>query len=169
MEPSPSQDQAPQLESNQRQTERPLLDVHGQEQDQSSDDVDQNDVQGQVHDQAQDVEQAQVEGQDEDQNCEEDASRESFEQDQALRKAIKLAKLQKDGHILDNVLGSVRAKVSTRRQLANFSSHHAFISCIEPQKVHEALEDIDWVEAMHEELNNFERNKVWSLVEKPKE
>jgi hypothetical protein len=35
----------------------------------------------------------------------------------------------------------------------------------EPQKVFEALEDPDWVEAMHEELNNFERNKVWSLVE----
>jgi hypothetical protein len=25
------------------------------------------------------------------------------------------------------------------------------------------------VEAMHEELNNFARNKVWSLVEKPKD
>jgi hypothetical protein len=53
--------------------------------------------------------------------------------------------------------------------LANFSSHHAFISCVEPQKVFEALEDPDWVEAMHEELNNFKRNKVWSLVEKPKD
>jgi hypothetical protein len=40
---------------------------------------------------------------------------------------------------------------------------------VEPQKVFEALEDPDWVEAMHEELNNFERNKVWSLVEKPKD
>ncbi|KAK1605255.1 hypothetical protein QYE76_028928 [Lolium multiflorum] len=27
----------------------------------------------------------------------------------------------------------------------------------------------DWLEAMHEELNNFKRNKVWTLVEKPKE
>ncbi|KAK1620115.1 hypothetical protein QYE76_025632 [Lolium multiflorum] len=27
----------------------------------------------------------------------------------------------------------------------------------------------DWVDAMHEELNNFKRNKVWTLVEKPKE
>jgi hypothetical protein len=25
------------------------------------------------------------------------------------------------------------------------------------------------VEAMHEELNNFKRKKVWSLVEKPKD
>ncbi|KAK1614983.1 hypothetical protein QYE76_020500 [Lolium multiflorum] len=37
------------------------------------------------------------------------------------------------------------------------------------KKVFEALEDSDWVEAMHEELNNFKRNKVWTLVEKPKE
>ncbi|KAK1632346.1 hypothetical protein QYE76_006661 [Lolium multiflorum] len=67
------------------------------------------------------------------------------------------------------VLGDVRAKVSTRRQLANFSNHHAYISVVEPKKVFEALEDSDWVEAMHEELNNFKRNKVWTLVKKPKE
>ena len=36
-------------------------------------------------------------------------------------------------------------------------------------KVCKALEDYDWVEAMHEELHNFERNKVWELVEKPKD
>jgi hypothetical protein len=41
--------------------------------------------------------------------------------------------------------------------------------CPSSQKVFKALEDPDWVEAMHEELNNFERNKVWSLVEKPKD
>jgi hypothetical protein len=40
---------------------------------------------------------------------------------------------------------------------------------VEPQKVVEALEDPSWVEAMHKELNNFEHNKVWSLVEKPKD
>jgi hypothetical protein len=40
---------------------------------------------------------------------------------------------------------------------------------VEPQKVFEALEDPDWVEAMHEELNNFKCNKVWTLVEKPKD
>ena len=70
---------------------------------------------------------------------------------------------------LDNVLGDVRGKVATRRQLANFSEHHAYVSMVEPQKVYEALEDDDWLEAMHEELNNFKRNKVWSLVEKPKD
>ena len=40
---------------------------------------------------------------------------------------------------------------------------------MEPKKVFEAPEDPDWMEAMHEELNNFKRNKVWQLVEKPKE
>ena len=40
---------------------------------------------------------------------------------------------------------------------------------VEPKKVGEAIEDKDWLEAMHEELNNFKRNKVWKLVEKPKE
>ncbi|KAK1683679.1 hypothetical protein QYE76_044527 [Lolium multiflorum] len=37
------------------------------------------------------------------------------------------------------------------------------------KQVFEALEDSDWLEAMHEELNNFKRNKVWTLVKKPKE
>ena len=32
----------------------------------------------------------------------------------------------------------------------------------------EALKDVDWVNAMHEELNNFTRNQVWKLVERPK-
>ena len=66
------------------------------------------------------------------------------------------------------LLVMLEAKVSTRRQLANFSEHQAHISMVEPKKVFEALEDPDWLEAMHEELNNFKRNKVWTLVEKPK-
>ena len=32
----------------------------------------------------------------------------------------------------------------------------------------EALQDADWVQAMQEELNEFERNKVWTLVPRPK-
>jgi hypothetical protein len=117
-------------------------------------------------DQAQDDEQAQVEEQAHDDQV---ASQESLEEAQA-RRAMKLAStLRKGSHTLESVIGSVRKGVSTRRQLANFSSHHAYISCVEPQKVFEALEDPNWVEAMHEELSNFERNKVWSLVEKPKD
>ncbi|XP_074345434.1 putative mitochondrial protein AtMg00820 [Apium graveolens] len=39
---------------------------------------------------------------------------------------------------------------------------------IEPKKVDEALEDPNWVIAMQEKLNQFERHKVWKLVPQPK-
>ena len=42
------------------------------------------------------------------------------------------------------------------------------MSSIEPKKIDEALNGVDWVNAMHEELNNFTRNQVWELVERPK-
>jgi hypothetical protein len=35
------------------------------------------------------------------------------------------------------------------------------LSLIEPKRIDEALKDVDWVNAMHEELNNFKRNQVW--------
>jgi hypothetical protein len=40
---------------------------------------------------------------------------------------------------------------------------------MEPFKVEDTLCDLDWVVAMQEELNNFKRNQVWSLVERPKQ
>ncbi|KAK6149283.1 hypothetical protein DH2020_016808 [Rehmannia glutinosa] len=42
-----------------------------------------------------------------------------------------------------------------------------FISQIEPKDVSQALDDTDWILAMQEELNQFERNKVWELVQRP--
>jgi hypothetical protein len=38
---------------------------------------------------------------------------------------------------------------------------------LEPLKVEQALGDPNWVIAIQEELNNFERNEVWTLVERP--
>jgi hypothetical protein len=52
--------------------------------------------------------------------------------------------------------------------LCTFSEFHAFVSIFEPLKVHEDLQDLDWVIAMQEELECFTRNKVWSLVERPR-
>ncbi|KAK1629192.1 hypothetical protein QYE76_003507 [Lolium multiflorum] len=121
----------------------------------------------------QEIEVAQVEGQDGDPKDQVDQvipprPRRTKEEIEARRLARRDRNLELRGHTHDKVLGDVRAKVSTRRQLANFSNHHAYISLVEPKKVFEALEDSDWLEAMHEELNNFKRNKVWTLVEKPK-
>jgi hypothetical protein len=161
-EPSPSQaQQGPQgpIDANQRQALDPNPSEQGQDQDQvdggeSSPMVDQG--------QAQDDEHAQVEGQGEDQNGGDDqgVSQESFKEAQARRARKVEEALHKGSHTMGSAIGSVRRGVSIRRQLANFSSHHAYISCVEPQKVFEALEDPDWLEAMHKELNNFERNKV---------
>jgi hypothetical protein len=73
---------------------------------------------------------------------------------------------------VDKILGDISRGVTTRRQhalIATFCGHHAFVSSFEPLKVHEALKDPDWVIAMQEELECFTRNKVWTLVERPKD
>jgi site-specific DNA-cytosine methylase len=74
--------------------------------------------------------------------------------------------VQRD-HPVDNILGDIKKGVTTRSRVATFCQHHSFISFLEPFKVEEALHDLDWVVAMLEELNNFKRNKVWSLIERP--
>ena len=64
-------------------------------------------------------------------------------------------------HPQDLIIGSPSKGVMTRSQkLVSFVEHHSYVSCIEPKNAEEALEDPDWINAMHEELNNFTHNKV---------
>jgi hypothetical protein len=70
---------------------------------------------------------------------------------------------------LDSIIGDISRGVQIRSRLASFCEHFLFVSFIEPKKIEKALRDVDWVNAMHEELNNFTRNQVWELVERPKE
>jgi hypothetical protein len=72
-------------------------------------------------------------------------------------------------HPVDQILGDISKGVTTRSRLATFYEHYSFVSSIEPFRVEEALQDPDWVLAMQEELNNFRRNEVWSLVPRPKQ
>jgi hypothetical protein len=72
-------------------------------------------------------------------------------------------------HPVDQILGDISKRVTTRSRLANFCEHYSFVSSIEPFRVEEALQDPDWVLAMREEFNNFKRNEVWSLVPRPKQ
>jgi hypothetical protein len=72
-------------------------------------------------------------------------------------------------HPVDQILGDINKGVTTRSRLATFCEHYSFVSSIEPFRVEEALQDPDWVLAMQEELNNFKRNEVWSLVPRPKQ
>ena len=42
----------------------------------------------------------------------------------------------------------------------------AYVSLIEPKNIKEAMLDSDWISVMQEELNQFERTRVWNLVPK---
>ena len=69
---------------------------------------------------------------------------------------------------LDNVIRQVQKGVSTRRSLNHFCEHMAFVSQVEPKIVTEALEDNNWINAIHEELNQIARNEVWTLIPRSK-
>ena len=51
--------------------------------------------------------------------------------------------------------------------VANFMSYSCYLSQVEPTKVEEALQDESWVEAMHDELLQFQGNDVWTQVPRP--
>ena len=67
---------------------------------------------------------------------------------------------------LDNVIGQIHKGVSTRKSLNLLCELMAFVSQIEPKTIHEALNDNHWINVMQEELNQFIKNDVWSLVPK---
>jgi hypothetical protein len=70
-------------------------------------------------------------------------------------------------HPIDQIIGDINKGVQTQSHLASFCEHYSFVSCGEPIRIEEALNDPDWVNAMHEELNSFARNKVWKLIKRP--
>ncbi|GJW94488.1 putative ribonuclease H-like domain-containing protein [Tanacetum coccineum] len=88
------------------------------------------------------------------------------------------------------ILGDPKTAVQTRSKVNKSSEAHAFVSYVqkqrrtnhkdfhhclfacflsqhEPKKISEALEDESWVDAMQEELLQFEIQKVWILVDLP--
>jgi len=69
-------------------------------------------------------------------------------------------------HPLDNIIRDISKRVTTRHSLKDICNNMAFVSLIEPKNLKESIIDEHWIIAMQEELNQFERNKVWELVEK---
>ncbi|GJY96190.1 putative ribonuclease H-like domain-containing protein [Tanacetum coccineum] len=88
------------------------------------------------------------------------------------------------------ILGDPNSAVQTRSKVNKSSGAHAFVSYVqkqkrtnhkdfhhclfacflsqhEPKKISEALEDESWVDAMQEELLQFEIQNVWVLVDLP--
>nr|GEV34173.1 hypothetical protein [Tanacetum cinerariifolium] len=80
-----------------------------------------------------------------------------------------ISKWTKD-HPIDNVIIDPFRSVSTRHQLqteALFCYFDAFLSFVKPKIYKEALTKSYWIEAMQEELNEFEHLEVWELVPRP--
>ena len=70
-------------------------------------------------------------------------------------------------HSQDQIIGNPSNGVRTRSSLRNICNNLAFISQIEPKNLKDALIDENWMIAMQEELNQFERSGVWELVPRP--
>ncbi|GKB16533.1 retrovirus-related pol polyprotein from transposon TNT 1-94 [Tanacetum coccineum] len=73
-------------------------------------------------------------------------------------------------HPLEIIIGELDRPVSTRLQLheqALFCYYDAFLTAVEPKTYKDALTQSCWIEAMQEELNEFERLEVWELVPRP--
>ncbi|KAI3735537.1 hypothetical protein L6452_15038 [Arctium lappa] len=71
-------------------------------------------------------------------------------------------------HPHDQIIGSPSEGVKNRSATINECFFVNFLSIIEPKKVNDALQDPHWISAMQNELQEFERNKVWTLVPLPK-
>ena len=75
-------------------------------------------------------------------------------------------------HPPEDIVGNLNELTLRKRTVdkcvANFVSYSCYLSQVESTKVEEALQDESWVEAMHDELLQFQRNDVWTLVPRPK-
>nr|GFB29034.1 hypothetical protein [Tanacetum cinerariifolium] len=95
---------------------------------------------------------------------------------------IPTTRVHKD-HPVSQIIGDLSLTTQTRSmtrmvkdqgglsQMFNDDFHTCMFACFllqeEPKRVHQALKDPSWIEAMHEELLQFKMQKVWVLVNLP--
>jgi hypothetical protein len=74
--------------------------------------------------------------------------------------------IQKE-HPHQQIISNMNERVTWSLRLAHLScfTNTLFLTLFEPRDVGHALSDSSWVNVMHEELQNFEGNQVWTLVE----
>jgi hypothetical protein len=74
-------------------------------------------------------------------------------------------------HPPQQIIGNLNERVTRSSRSAHLScfSNTLFVALVETQDVGHALSDSSWINAMHEELENFERNQVWTLVDPPRD
>ena len=70
-------------------------------------------------------------------------------------------------HPIDQVIGDSIQGLRTRGALKETCEYASYISQLEPKNFKEAENEESWILAMQEELGQFEKNKVWTLVPRP--
>ncbi|GKA44253.1 retrovirus-related pol polyprotein from transposon TNT 1-94 [Tanacetum coccineum] len=73
-------------------------------------------------------------------------------------------------HPIANVIGDPSRSVSMRKQLktdAMWCYFDAFLTSVEPKNFKQAMTEPSWIDAMQEEIHEFERLQVWELVPCP--
>nr|GEV36414.1 hypothetical protein [Tanacetum cinerariifolium] len=95
---------------------------------------------------------------------------------------IPTTRIHKDHHV-SQIIGDLSSTTQTRSmtrvvkdqgglsQMFNDDFHTCMFACFlsqeEPKRVHQALKDPSWIEAIQEELIQFKMQKVWVLVDLP--
>ncbi|GKD51459.1 retrovirus-related pol polyprotein from transposon TNT 1-94, partial [Tanacetum coccineum] len=72
-----------------------------------------------------------------------------------------------ENHPIANVIRDPSSFVSTRKQLqtnAMWCFFDAFLTSVEPKNFKQAMTELSWINAMQEEIYEFERLQVWELV-----
>jgi hypothetical protein len=71
-------------------------------------------------------------------------------------------------HPGSRIINDMNERTTRSRVQNNYHfTHVAFVATFEPKDIGHALSDHDWVNSMHVELENFERNQIWELVDPP--
>jgi hypothetical protein len=71
-------------------------------------------------------------------------------------------------HPASRIIGDMNERTTWSRGRNNSHfSHAAFVATFEPKDIGHAQSDRNWVNSMLKELENFERNQVWELVDLP--
>lgn len=68
---------------------------------------------------------------------------------------------------LDNLMSPLNSGMEIRNRIKKICDLFAFLSQIKPKNVKESLKDMDWINAMQENLHQFERSKSWHLLPRP--
>nr|XP_033510075.1 uncharacterized protein LOC117274823 [Nicotiana tomentosiformis] len=75
-------------------------------------------------------------------------------------------KFKKTECAIEDETGDPREGMKIRGSLKK-KANIALISQVKPKKVDEALKESSWIQAMQDELDQFDKKQVWKLVPKP--